>query len=1077
MSAAIDRLPSTTGQDDELTSETGGPSAEQDPAPSVVKTEPQSGASDPQTVSTMPSDMDPNQHDGSPSEKAEDTAIDSSLSDLPRLPGQITLDNVRTAIDTMDLAKLELYSEAVSQVLDKLRQPMADLKLLRWLKRIDKIGGKPQQIRTVVAVAGATGAGKSSLIDALLNEQRLLPTSGFRACTAVVTEISYNKSTDPKKAYRAEVEFISQEDWDSELNLLFGELVENQKLSPAYLDANVEAGIAYARIRAVYPDLTHSMIEQAKASDLAKREAVANVLGTTRKISCRNAQGLYKEIRSYLDSNDKDTKGGPQEEKDMAYWPLIKVVKVYTRASVLKEGICLVDLPGVQDANAARSAVASKYMAQASSVWVAAPIKRAVDDEAAKKLLGMGSRLQMKLDGMYSSMSFICTITDNFDVEECVEAFDGDGQIKDTLTKAEQLSETVQEMQQSLELLKQQLDDEETVLEGLESEIDVWKALQKQHNAGQQVYPPLIPAKRKRGTGRAARRRRQQVENEDSNEEEIADRSPLTASEISWKVADLDHNLQVKTSECDDMEKRLETMAGELDSLQHEKDEASIESLRLCVQKRNQHVRDIVRVDFSNGIKEIDEDDTHADEASFDPSAKQRDYDEVGRSLPVFCVSSKAYKMLRKKTKRETRFDGFRTLDDSEIPLLQQHAIKLPEQRRIHAHKTFLHEFCGLLGSLSDWASQGMSKAGVQRMSEQDEATEKAYLSIAVEDLKKDLDMLIWDQKADLENIINNELQSQSVAAIASASKRLHRIVTRWSDKTNVGGWGIAYGTYKAICRRNGSKTKNKTSRDFNEDILEPYLKKIASGWEQAFGHSIPQGLDTFSTVFCQRLRDFHAMMSSRLELRRCKMKQLHTLSRQLKNYETSMTNNIINVKVSIQAEQREASRAFYPEIKNQMLKAYTLVTNEEGAGSFARMKEHMSHHVRSRQNAIYRRASERVGQALGKNFEANREELEEEAHNIVDKLEADFRSMISGSKKNQAEETARGRTRALLHETDVEFKALASMESMNVSGDQHPESEPQQASAADMVDVSDEADEASEAGEPPETGAMDTEL
>lgn len=93
--------------------------------------------------------------------------------------------------------------------------------------------------------------------------------------------------------------------------------------------------------------------------------------------------------------------------------------------------------------------------------------------------------------------------------------------------------------------------------------------------------------------------------------------------------------------------------------------------------------------------------------------------------------------MLRRKTRRGTRLDGFRTLDDSEIPLLQQHAMKLPEQRRVHAHKTFLHEFCGLLGSLSDWASQGMSKAGVQRMSEQDEAFEEAYLKMAVEDLKR----------------------------------------------------------------------------------------------------------------------------------------------------------------------------------------------------------------------------------------------------------------------------------------------------------------------------------------------------
>lgn len=738
MSTPIGPLSAASAHDGERTSEAAGTSAEKDPAPTLVKVEPRSGTSDIHTISAVPSHMELKQYEGAPSENAADNAVSSPLFDLQQLPGQITLDKVKKAIDSTDLDELQVYSEAASRVLDTLRQPMADLKQLNWLKRIDKTGREPQQIRTVVAVAGPTGAGKSSLINALLDEQKLLPTSGYRACTAVVTEISYNSSIDPEKAYRAEIEFVSQDEWDSELNILFADLVENDKLSAAYRDVNAEAGIAFEKVRAVYPDLTHQMIEKSasEVEKLAKREAVANVLGTTQKISCRKAQNLYKEIRNYLDSNDKDTKGGPPEEKDMAYWPLIKVVKVYTRSSILKTGICLVDLPGIQDANAARSAVAGKYMAQASALWVTANVKRAVDDEAARKLLGMNSRLQMKLDGMYSDTSFICTITDNFEKDECIEAFDEDGQIKETFTRAEQLETHVQEMEGSLEHLENEVDEANAAYDGLQAEIETWTTLQEQQNAGQQVYPPRIPAKRKRGTGTPIRRRRQQVINDDSNEADTTDRPPLTSSEISWKLADLNHKLQAKDSECEEMEKQLETMKGELPSLKDARDETSIESLRMCVQKRNQRVREIVRADFINGVKEVDEDFTQPDGAP-DPLAKQRDYDEVGRSLPVFCVSSKAYQTLRKKTKRETRFDGFRTVDDSEIPLLQKHAMELPKQRRIHAHKTFLHEFCGLLGSLSDWANKGSSEAGVQRMSEQDEALEKAYLRMAVKELEK----------------------------------------------------------------------------------------------------------------------------------------------------------------------------------------------------------------------------------------------------------------------------------------------------------------------------------------------------
>ena len=47
---------------------------------------------------------------------------------------------------------------------------------------------------------------------------------------------------------------------------------------------------------------------------------------------------------------------------------------------VLASGACLVDLPGVRDANAARANVAASYLQNCSCIWIVAPIKRAVDE-------------------------------------------------------------------------------------------------------------------------------------------------------------------------------------------------------------------------------------------------------------------------------------------------------------------------------------------------------------------------------------------------------------------------------------------------------------------------------------------------------------------------------------------------------------------------------------------------------------------------------------------------------------------------------------------------------------------------
>lgn len=933
MSATIDRLPAATGQDGEHTSETAGPSAEQDPAPSVVKTEPQSGASHLQTVPAVSSDADLKQHE-EPLKKEEDKAADFPLPDLPQQPETITLDNVRKAADATDLTKLEAHTEMACQVLSSVRPPMVDSKQRDqqdWLRRIDALMAKSQRLRTVVAVAGATGAGKSSLINALLDEEKLLPTSGFRACTSVITEISYNESDDPKKAYRAEVEFISQDDWDSELSLLHGDLVEDKQLSSAYLDTNAEAGIAYAKIKAVYPDLTHDMIIKSKVEQLAKREAVTKVLGKTREIAHGNARDLYTSLQKYLDSKDKDTKGGPRKEKDMAYWPLIKVVKVYTRASALKTGVCIVDLPGIHDANAARSAVARKYMGECSAVWIAAPIKRAVDDEAARKLLGMSSRLQMKLDGIYSNVTFICTMTDAVQLQESLEAFDEDGQIQAIFSREDYLDQMISAKKESIEQLSKQVTDGNATYQELEKEIEVWKALQNKIKKGKPVYPPRVPSKRKRNAAPSKRKRRQQVVVDDSDEDNTAGRNPLTDDEISSKLTDLEDKATSKDAECDDMENRLQTMQNELIALEGEKQDIAVEGRRQCILKRNAHVKRAIQCDFANGIRDLDEADAQADDENYDPSVKQRDYDEVGRSLPVFCVSSKAYQQLRIQSKRETRVEGFRNLTDSEIPLLQQHAIKLPEQGRIHVYRNFLNEFFGLLCSLTIWADSSLLESNAQAMSEQDQSYEMKHLAGASHNLKNSLNLLILDKKNELDKIIQTKFQSKSNSAISSASKDVVVVVSKWTVKKDEGGCGIVFGTYRAICRREGGKTKSDKSRDFNEDILEPYLKKIAASWDQAFGQLIPGTLDALVTAFEQELTGFYSEMSSRPELEKCKMASLKILGQQITTEVENMKVKVEGMKGSIQEQQRQASRTFLPEIQKQMVKAYTLVAQEKG--------------------------------------------------------------------------------------------------------------------------------------------------
>ncbi|KAK4691905.1 hypothetical protein P7C70_g9241, partial [Phenoliferia sp. Uapishka_3] len=104
----------------------------------------------------------------------------------------------------------------------------------------------------LIAVVGSTGAGKSSLINALLDSDALVPTNSMRACTAVVTEIAYNFKDDK---IRAEVEFLTPEEWKAELAVLRDDLIDDDGRCRRVQDEASEAGAAWARIHSVYPNL------------------------------------------------------------------------------------------------------------------------------------------------------------------------------------------------------------------------------------------------------------------------------------------------------------------------------------------------------------------------------------------------------------------------------------------------------------------------------------------------------------------------------------------------------------------------------------------------------------------------------------------------------------------------------------------------------------------------------------------------------------------------------------------------------------------------------------------------------
>ncbi|KAG9018995.1 hypothetical protein FRB90_007375 [Tulasnella sp. 427] len=320
----------------------------------------------------------------------------------------------------------------VSVIKEKIRQLDIGSQMRKevWKKELDELSAHSTPT-TLIAICGATGAGKSSVINAVLDDT-IVPTSGMRACTAVVTEIAYK----PGRSIEGGVSFLGRDEWKAELQILLEDLHDEDGKVKAPTDMKSEAGVAWSKARtvhAVYPQIPLDFLVTLTADQIIARDpGIERILGTTRKISAANSKEFGKAIAPFIDSKEKkrgkahDDKNSKKNDKaeGPALWPLIRIVKVRCPAKALQSGAVLVDLPGTADANAARSSIAQGYMQRCQCVWILAPITRAVDDKTAKDLLGKAFKTQLMMDGNYdtSTVTFVATKTDDLSCNEIINA-------------------------------------------------------------------------------------------------------------------------------------------------------------------------------------------------------------------------------------------------------------------------------------------------------------------------------------------------------------------------------------------------------------------------------------------------------------------------------------------------------------------------------------------------------------------------------------------------------------------------------------------------------------------------------
>ena len=211
------------------------------------------------------------------------------------------------------------------------------------------------------------------------------------------------------KAYSAEIEFIAAEEWAADLRIIKYDIENRPEGEQLGGKSGSEASATFQKLRAVYPSIEISKLIEMTPEELQDAHDLSKILGQTRQVHEPTVGAFNRSINPFIDSKNSAKSGGQP-----AFWPLVKVVRLHLKAPILKNGLVLVDLPGLGDSNAGRTNVTESYLSNLHQIWVVSDIVRAVDEHIAKELLDRGFKMQLLCSGHYNQnfVSFIMTKTD-----------------------------------------------------------------------------------------------------------------------------------------------------------------------------------------------------------------------------------------------------------------------------------------------------------------------------------------------------------------------------------------------------------------------------------------------------------------------------------------------------------------------------------------------------------------------------------------------------------------------------------------------------------------------------------------
>jgi hypothetical protein len=255
-----------------------------------------------------------------------------------------------------------------------------------------------------VTLLGESGAGKSTLINALIGVD-LLPHDAIKAVTAAVCEVSRED-----RKYIVQVELrdrqIAEETLDRLLRCMQQAGDDRVKDGTSESQLEIDAGhrrmihsitgkspeecvrIASGNLASLLPDEINEVL-------IGSRERKFEFAGSA-------IEAMKARVRDHIAA-------------DSPMWPFVERVVVRGPFECVPYGVRIVDIPGLNDPEAARERVAREYLATANCVWLVLNYKRAFTGEVVRYLLDTGLLHDLYVRGRMGTFAVVVTHLDGID--------------------------------------------------------------------------------------------------------------------------------------------------------------------------------------------------------------------------------------------------------------------------------------------------------------------------------------------------------------------------------------------------------------------------------------------------------------------------------------------------------------------------------------------------------------------------------------------------------------------------------------------------------------------------------------